>query len=137
MRRVTRRNGSAVRVAYQHQNRAWMGYLNSNEVTTGFRADLGFIPQADYRKGDGFCRQCGSEVQRRSREDHEARTRSIFRAPVISAAQHHCHAARRTQGSVGRRPAAALSKLGLDGQDAHDALPDGPDNYCHVFHKSS
>jgi len=46
--------GTAMRLAYQHQTQAWMGYLLYNDVSGDFRADLGFIPQADYRMGYGL-----------------------------------------------------------------------------------
>ncbi len=46
--------GTAVRAVYQHSTRTWSGYLLYNEVTADFRADLGFIPQVDFRKGYGF-----------------------------------------------------------------------------------
>ncbi len=45
--------GTAMRVAYQHQTEGWMGYLLYNDFSGDFRADLGFIPQADYRTGFG------------------------------------------------------------------------------------
>ncbi len=45
--------GTAMRLAYQHQTERWMGYLLYNDVSGEFRADLGFIPQADYRTGFG------------------------------------------------------------------------------------
>ncbi len=44
-------HGEAVRAVYQHTTEQWMGYASYYEVTAGFRADLGFIPQSDYRKG--------------------------------------------------------------------------------------
>jgi len=46
--------GFAVRAVYQQQNRNWTGYFMYNEVSEEFRADLGFIPQVDYRKVYAF-----------------------------------------------------------------------------------
>ena len=42
--------GGAARIVFQHTTRDWMGLVQYNEVTKNFRADLGFIPQADFRK---------------------------------------------------------------------------------------
>jgi hypothetical protein len=46
--------GGAVRAVYQHNHRNWMGYVMYHEVEEGFRADLGFVPQADFRTGYAF-----------------------------------------------------------------------------------
>ncbi len=40
----------AVRAVYQHSQREWTALAQYEEIGEGFRADLGFIPQADYRK---------------------------------------------------------------------------------------
>ena len=45
--------GTAVRAAYQHSTRNWMGYVNYQGADDDFRADLGFIPQVGYHKGYG------------------------------------------------------------------------------------
>jgi hypothetical protein len=47
-------HGTALRLAYQHQTETWMGYLQYKDISSDFRADLGFIPQADYRMGYGI-----------------------------------------------------------------------------------
>lgn len=46
--------GRAMRIAYQRQTDDWMGVVVYNDVSGDFRADLGFIPQADYRTGFGM-----------------------------------------------------------------------------------
>ena len=46
--------GHAVRMVFQHNARTWGGYLLYHEVTEDFRADLGFVPQADFRNTYGF-----------------------------------------------------------------------------------
>ena len=46
--------GTAARIVYQHQTQEWMGYLLYNDVSGEFRADLGFIPRADFRTGYGI-----------------------------------------------------------------------------------
>ncbi|HSL83589.1 MAG TPA: DUF5916 domain-containing protein [Thermoanaerobaculia bacterium] len=46
--------GTAARVAYQHQTQEWMGYLLYNDVSADFRADLGFVPRAGFRTGFGM-----------------------------------------------------------------------------------
>ena len=46
--------GTAARLGYQHQTRSWMTSLVYNDVSGDFRADLGFIPQADFRTGYGI-----------------------------------------------------------------------------------
>jgi len=43
----------AVRAVYQHTSRDWMYYVLYKEVGADFRADLGFVPQADYREWGG------------------------------------------------------------------------------------
>jgi hypothetical protein len=47
-------DGFAVRAVYQRTTEERMQYVMYNEVSADFRADLGFIPQADYRKGYGI-----------------------------------------------------------------------------------
>lgn len=41
----------AVRAVYQHTSRNWMYYFLYRDVGTDFRADLGFVPQVDFRQG--------------------------------------------------------------------------------------
>jgi hypothetical protein len=41
----------AVRAVYQHTSRDWMYFVLYREVGEDFRADLGFVPQADFREG--------------------------------------------------------------------------------------
>ncbi|HEX7708851.1 MAG TPA: DUF5916 domain-containing protein [Thermoanaerobaculia bacterium] len=43
-------SGHAIRTVYQHTSRNWMYYGLYREVTPGFRADLGFVPRADFRE---------------------------------------------------------------------------------------
>jgi hypothetical protein len=43
----------AARVVYQHTSRDWMYYVLYKEVGKDFRADLGFVPQADSREWGG------------------------------------------------------------------------------------
>jgi hypothetical protein len=47
-------DGFATRLVWQRNSRTDMRYLMYNEVSEDFRADLGFIPQADFRKGYGI-----------------------------------------------------------------------------------
>lgn len=42
--------GHALRAVYQHTSRNWMYYLLYRDVGEGFRADLGFVPRADFRE---------------------------------------------------------------------------------------
>lgn len=44
-------NDWAIRTVYQHTSRNWMYYLLYRDVGTDFRADLGFVPQVDFRQG--------------------------------------------------------------------------------------
>ncbi|HUF78682.1 MAG TPA: DUF5916 domain-containing protein [Thermoanaerobaculia bacterium] len=46
--------GTAARVGFQRQTRSSTASLVYNDVSDDFRADLGFIPQAGYRKGYGL-----------------------------------------------------------------------------------
>jgi hypothetical protein len=46
--------GTAMRIAYQRDTDRWTGAAVYNDVSGDFRADLGFIPQADYRTGFGM-----------------------------------------------------------------------------------
>jgi hypothetical protein len=41
-------DGHALRAVYQHTSRNWMYYLLYRDVAKGFRADLGFVPRADF-----------------------------------------------------------------------------------------
>ena len=41
--------GHAMRAVYQHTSRNWMYYVLYRDVAEGFRADLGFVPRADFR----------------------------------------------------------------------------------------
>jgi Domain of unknown function (DUF5916)/Carbohydrate family 9 binding domain-like len=40
----------AIRAVYQHTSRNWMYYVLYRDVGSDFRADLGFVPQADFRE---------------------------------------------------------------------------------------
>jgi Domain of unknown function (DUF5916)/Carbohydrate family 9 binding domain-like len=42
--------GHALRSVYQHTSRNWMYYVLYRDVAEGFRADLGFVPRADFRE---------------------------------------------------------------------------------------
>lgn len=42
--------GHAVRAVYQHTSRNWMYYFLYRDVGEDFRADLGFVPRADFRE---------------------------------------------------------------------------------------
>jgi hypothetical protein len=42
--------GHAIRAVYQHTSRNWMYYGLYRDVATDFRADLGFVPRADFRE---------------------------------------------------------------------------------------
>jgi hypothetical protein len=42
--------GHALRTVYQHTSRNWMYYVLYRDVAEGFRADLGFVPRADFRE---------------------------------------------------------------------------------------
>jgi hypothetical protein len=42
--------GHALRAVYQHTSRDWMYYFLYRDVAADFRADLGFVPRADYRE---------------------------------------------------------------------------------------
>jgi Domain of unknown function (DUF5916) len=44
--------GYALRAVYQHSERDWFGYLLYQDISAEFRADLGFIPQVDLRRGN-------------------------------------------------------------------------------------
>jgi hypothetical protein len=44
-------SGHAAYVGYTHSTRNWGGRLSYYDVGEGFRADLGFMPQVDYRQG--------------------------------------------------------------------------------------
>ncbi len=41
----------AMRLVYQHTSRNWMYFVLYRDVGTDFRADLGFVPRADFRQG--------------------------------------------------------------------------------------
>ncbi len=43
--------GSAVTFLYTHEEQNWYWNAGGQDLAPGFRADLGFVPQADYRKG--------------------------------------------------------------------------------------
>lgn len=43
-------SGHAIRAVYQHTDRNWMTYLLYRDVHEDFRADLGFVPRADFRE---------------------------------------------------------------------------------------
>ncbi len=42
--------GHALRTVYQHTTREWMYYFLYRDVAKNFRADLGFVPRADFRE---------------------------------------------------------------------------------------
>ena len=42
----------ALRAVYQHTSRNWMYYVLYRDVGKDFRADLGFVPQVDFREGN-------------------------------------------------------------------------------------
>lgn len=42
--------GHALRTVYQHTSRDWMWYGIYRDVAKGFRADLGFVPQVDFKE---------------------------------------------------------------------------------------
>jgi hypothetical protein len=42
--------GYALRTVYQHQSRDWMWWGIYRDVAKGFRADLGFVPQVDFKE---------------------------------------------------------------------------------------
>ncbi|HEX6160403.1 MAG TPA: DUF5916 domain-containing protein, partial [Thermoanaerobaculia bacterium] len=42
--------GHALRAVYQHTSRNWTYYVLYRDVAEGFRADLGFVPRADFRE---------------------------------------------------------------------------------------
>jgi len=44
----------AMRLVYQHTSRDWMYFFLYRDVGTDFRADLGFVPRADYRQGEAM-----------------------------------------------------------------------------------
>jgi hypothetical protein len=43
-----------MRIVYQHTSRNWMYFLLYRDVGKDFRADLGFVPRADYRQGEAM-----------------------------------------------------------------------------------
>ena len=44
----------AMRLVYQHTSRNWMYFVLYRDVGTDFRADLGFVPRADFREGEAM-----------------------------------------------------------------------------------
>ncbi len=42
----------ALRAVYQRNTREWFGYVLYQEIGEDFRADMGFIPQVDFRRGE-------------------------------------------------------------------------------------
>jgi hypothetical protein len=50
--------GHGIRSVYQHTSRNWMYYFLYRDVAEGFRADLGFVPRANFREG-GFAVERG------------------------------------------------------------------------------
>lgn len=42
-------DGTALRVAYEYEGREWIAYSTYEDLEEGFRADMGFVPQVDYR----------------------------------------------------------------------------------------
>jgi hypothetical protein len=46
--------GAAIRAAYRRQRRGGTAYVQYEDVSPDFRADLGFVPRADFRTGFGM-----------------------------------------------------------------------------------
>jgi hypothetical protein len=46
--------GRALRAVYQHSGREWFYYVLYRDVSKDFRADLGFVPRADFRERGAF-----------------------------------------------------------------------------------
>lgn len=44
-------DGHAIELAYDYTSENWFGYFRGSDYAQDFRADLGFEPQVDYRKG--------------------------------------------------------------------------------------
>ncbi|MEX1309070.1 MAG: DUF5916 domain-containing protein, partial [Candidatus Sulfomarinibacteraceae bacterium] len=44
----------ATRIVYQHTSRNWMYFILYRDVGKDFRADLGFVPRADFRQGEAM-----------------------------------------------------------------------------------
>lgn len=44
-------NGTAFNAGFQHVKKEWNARIGYEDYSPGFRADLGFIPRVDYRKG--------------------------------------------------------------------------------------
>ncbi len=44
----------AMRLVYQHTSRDWMYFVLYRDVGKDFRADLGFVPRADFREGEAM-----------------------------------------------------------------------------------
>jgi hypothetical protein len=44
----------AMRLVYQHTSRNWMYFVLYRDVGKDFRADLGFVPRADFREGEAM-----------------------------------------------------------------------------------
>lgn len=47
-------SGRALRAVYQHSGREWYYYVLYRDVSNGFRADLGFVPRANFRERGAF-----------------------------------------------------------------------------------
>lgn len=43
-------DGEALRLGYEYGGREWVTYASYEDLDEGFRADMGFIPQVDFRK---------------------------------------------------------------------------------------
>ena len=44
-------DGHAIEIAYDYTSEDWFGYFRGSDYARGFRADLGFEPQVDFRSG--------------------------------------------------------------------------------------
>jgi hypothetical protein len=75
-------SGRALQLAYRHSKRTWYAEAGYEDLSPGFRADLGFIPQVDYRewhlegglthwgKGSDFFSQLQTGFELRQSDDY-------------------------------------------------------------------
>lgn len=66
---AAQQEGDAYYLNYNHRSRNWVGHFRDLNLDKGFRADMGFIPQADFRKvaaglGRNFWGQAGDTFNR-------------------------------------------------------------------------
>lgn len=47
-------DGDAMHISYLHQTRKWFGKATYEDIDADFRADSGFIPRADFKRGEGI-----------------------------------------------------------------------------------